>query len=195
MSETKPNIRTGKLFEAGEYLDRGITVSPAQLRKAAADFKGPMQLNLQHSPSVLDGQLGTLDSVTVSDDGRELFGTVTEKAWLATVLGNTARRVSLEWDIATKKITGIALVIMGRVPDAVLFAAFSDLQQGKPVAPLVDHEAIDWNAVDEALAQSGLPPAKRPVAAFSGAAAGPDDIDWQQVEAACASFTAWKPGN
>jgi hypothetical protein len=66
-----------------------------------------------------------------------------------------------------------------------MFAAFSHDAQFRAA------NEIDWNAVDSALALSGLPPAKRPVAAFSG---GPDDIDWQQVEAACASFTAWKPG-
>jgi hypothetical protein len=111
---------------------------------------------------------------------------VSEKAWLSTVLGNTARRVSLEWDVTRKKIIGIALVIMGRVPDAVLFSAFSAASRDAA------ENEVNWSQVDLALREAGLPPAKRPVAAFSG---GPDDINWQQVEAACASFTAWKPGN
>ncbi len=155
--KVKPIVRRGLIFRAGAYPDKGITVTPAELRAAVSDFKGPLRLNLEHYPSVLDGQLGTLDSVTVSDDGRELFGTVTEPGWLTTVLGNTARRVSLEWDVAKKQITGIALVIAGRVPDAVLFAAFSDVQQGKTVAPLVDPEAVDWEQVDLALSEAGLP--------------------------------------
>ncbi len=185
MNETKPTIRTGKLFEAGPYPDKGLTVTTAQLRQAASDFKGPLRLNLEHYPSVLDGQLGTLDSVTVSDDGRELFGTVTEPAWLTTVLGNTARRVSLEWDVAKKQITGIALVIAGRVPDAVLFTAFS-----RDARFRAENE-VDFSQVDLCLREAGLPPATRPRANPITA----DGVDLDQVDAALAQFTAWKPGN
>lgn len=188
--KVKPIVRRGLIFRSGAYPDKGITVSPSMLRSAAAAFT-PCPVNLEHAPSVLDGSLGTLKSVSVNDAGTELYGEYEEPTWLSEVLGSIKREVSIEWNFAKKTICGMALVLSPRITDAALFAAFSDVQQGKPVARLADNEAIDWNAVDSALAQSGYPPAKRPGAAFSG---GPDDINWQQVEAACASFTAWKPG-
>jgi hypothetical protein len=186
--KVQPNIRRGVIFECGDYKDKGM-ITPDDLKAAVAAFV-PCRVNIEHFHSPFDGALGELKKIWVGSDETQLWGEYAESSWVADALGTAARRVSIEWDAARKRITGLALVCFPRVTAAALFAAFSAASRESQFRA---ENEIDWNAVDEALAQSGFPPAKRPVAAFSGAPVGPDDIDWQQVEAACASFTAWKP--
>ncbi len=138
-------ICRGKLFEPGHFEDKGITITRADLEAAAAAFV-PVDVNLDHQKTVLDGHLGKLIAVFVSADGT-LTGEYEEPSWLSQVLGNAERKVSLEFCRATKKITGMALTLSPRIEQAALFAAFSN---SKP------DEEIDWAEVERALQSSQL---------------------------------------
>jgi len=123
-TSTAKNIRRGKIFDIRAFQDRGLTVSTADVRQACANFQ-PVPLDLGHRASVLDGKLGSLQSVQYDEASGEIRGVVAEENWLSEVLGDAARRCSITWDILGKKITGLAYTLAPHVEDAALFAAFS----------------------------------------------------------------------
>ena len=114
--------RTGLLFRAGEYEDKNFSLTEDELAEAVADFS-PVDLDLEHVPTVLDGRLGTADAVWAR--GSELFGSVTLPRWLDALLEDGERKVSCSWDRATKRIAGLSLVRAPRITDAALYSAFS----------------------------------------------------------------------
>lgn len=120
-------LRRGKLFEAGEYPDKGYSMTPAEIINAVERFTS-CPLDLEHVPTVLDGQLGEVYSIETDDDGRTLFGTVAVPTWLDTVLGG-AVKVSCTWDRDSKELARLALVKAPRVADAAIMAAFSAAQE------------------------------------------------------------------
>lgn len=115
--------RTGKIFEAGQYKDKKFEISPEELCEAIADFK-PVDLDLEHMPTILDGKLGRLEAVALGADGWSLIGTVKLPKWLDEQLGDADRKVSATWDRATKRLNKLALVRNPRVKDAAVMAAF-----------------------------------------------------------------------
>jgi hypothetical protein len=108
------------LFEAGDYPDKNFTLTEDELNIAAANFQ-PVANDLQHTNTILDGKLGTLESVYVK--GKELFGKVKIPKWLHDLHPN-AIKTSLTWSRDDKRIRGNALVLNPRVPDAQIVAAF-----------------------------------------------------------------------
>lgn len=116
-------LRTGKIFEAGQYKDKKFEISPEELCEAIADFQ-PVDVDLEHMPTILDGKLGRLEAVALGADGWSLIGTVRLPKWLDSQLADTQRKVSATWDRVTKKLTKLALVRNPRVKDAALMAAF-----------------------------------------------------------------------
>jgi hypothetical protein len=130
-SETKADtkdgeyvLRTGKIFEAGDYPDKDFDISPEELLEAIADF-APVDLDLEHMPTVLDGKLGKLEAVALGSDGWSLVGTVRLPKWLDSQLGDGERKVSATWDRTKKRLTKLAIVRNPRVKDAALMAAFA----------------------------------------------------------------------
>lgn len=117
-------LRTGKVFEAGEYQDKDFAITPEEMLAAVADF-APVPVDLEHLPTPLDGKLGELRSIDIGDDGWSLMGTVALPKWLDAALEGTERKVSATWDKATKTLQGLALVRNPRVSDAALMAAFA----------------------------------------------------------------------
>lgn len=115
--------RTGKIFEAGQYKDKKFEISPEELCEAIADFK-PVDLDLEHMPTILDGKLGKLEAVALGADGWSLIGTVRLPKWLDEQLGDADRKVSATWDRSTKRLNKLALVRNPRVKDAAVMAAF-----------------------------------------------------------------------
>lgn len=113
------------LFEAGDYPDKGFSLSPEELCVAAESFADPVALDLEHVPTVLDGNLGELREVRPSEDGQKLFGTVAIPKWLDDVLPPGKRKVSCTWDRETKTLSGLALVTRPRIADAALMSAFA----------------------------------------------------------------------
>lgn len=122
--------RKGKIFEAGDYPDKQFAITPEELAAAAADFK-PVPLDLEHRSTVLDGRLGELSGVELSEDGRTLYGSVALPRWLDSLLDEGKRKVSCTWDRATKRLQGLALVNQPRITDAVLMAAFTADFEGR----------------------------------------------------------------
>lgn len=117
-------VRTGKLFECGEYPDKNFSFDEEDLQQAVAAFR-PVPVDLEHIPTVLQGKLGQVTRIFPGEDGRSLMGDVALPAWLDTLLEQGNRRVSATWDRATKTLQGLALVRNPRVSDAALMAAFA----------------------------------------------------------------------
>ncbi len=117
-------MRTGLLFRAGNYEDKNYSMTPGELRAAVEQF-APVPVDLEHTPTILSNKLGRVESVTLSEDGNSLMGTVALPEWLDGLIDEGQRRVSCTWDRATKTLSGLALVLNPRIDDAAVFAAFS----------------------------------------------------------------------
>lgn len=114
--------RRGLLFEAGDYPDKGVSFDPQDLFRAAELF-APVQNDIEHQPSILDGMLGGIESVEATEDGK-LFGVVTIPAWLDELYEGEPLKVSLAWN-RDKRIVGNGLVLNPRIKDANIVTAFS----------------------------------------------------------------------
>jgi hypothetical protein len=117
--------RRAKLFEAGEYPDKGVTVTPDDLSRLATSFAEPVPVLIEHADSPLE--IGLLTGVEVL--GQELFGVVslTPEA-NALVERSGARSLSVGLAADLSEIREVSLVRSPRVPtaqiycDSVLFA-------------------------------------------------------------------------
>jgi hypothetical protein len=121
-------IRRGKLFEAGDFPDKGVAFDEADLDRAVSSFS-PVDNDLEHSSTILDGQLGQLTKIW--RQGSELFGDVQLPKWLDDTIGEAAIKVSLAFD-RSKNIVGNALVLKPRIEDAAIQAAFSTFSRSRP---------------------------------------------------------------
>jgi len=115
------SVYSGKIFAAGTYNDKGVTFSEADILAMAVNFT-PVELNLEHSVTVLDGKLGRLRKVFAK--GAELFGEIVIPKELKALLGDQVK-VSVEIDPKANRIVGMGLVTNPRVPDAQVVAMFS----------------------------------------------------------------------
>lgn len=115
--------RVGKIFECGEYPDKNFSLNEQEMQNAISAFS-PVPIDLEHTPTILNGNLGMLESVF--NVGKELFGKVTIPDWLSNLLGNEPVNVSATWDRVNKTLVGLSLVLQGRVTDAQLQAAFGN---------------------------------------------------------------------
>lgn len=118
-------IRRGKIFEAGDYPDKGFALTPEEMLLAVAEFE-PVPNDLEHTDTILDGQLGQLRAVTISDDGLTLNGEVAIPKWLHDLAPNEPLKVSTTWDRETKRLIGNALVLQPRVSDAAVMSAYAE---------------------------------------------------------------------
>jgi hypothetical protein len=128
--------RRAKLFEAGDYPDKGVTVSPRDLESMAANFDLPVPIWIEHAESPLE--LGYLTEISAEDG--ELFGMIslTEEA-NALIERSGAKSLSVGLSPDLTRIREVSLVRHPRVAsarifhDALLFQA--DLET-----------SIDWRA-------------------------------------------------
>jgi len=141
-------LRRGKIFEIGDYADKKFSLSADEAQLAVAAFS-PCAVNLEHKKTILDGHLGSLVDVSLSADGKTLFGSVMEPSWLAGLLPTSERKVSLEWDQATKQIVGVAHVLNPRIKDAVVFDAFARFSSGEEVVPFAYESTAERDAILE----------------------------------------------
>lgn len=126
--------RRGKVFEVGDYPDKGFSLTMDEARAAVAAFV-PVNANFSHHQTVADGKCGVLESVELCADG-SIVGTLAEPASFARWLGGGARKLSLEWDKAVKRIVGVAHALNPRIPDAVVFEAIAAFERGETPEPL-----------------------------------------------------------
>lgn len=115
--------RRGKIWQAGEYEDKDYGMTPEENWAAVQAWGGPVDIDLEHMPTILDGKLGKLTQIALSDDGTEIEGTVEIPKWLNDVIGEEPIKVSSTWDRATKELSKLALVKTPRVSDAAVMAA------------------------------------------------------------------------
>lgn len=112
--------RRAKLFEVGEYPDKGVTVLPAHLEQLAANFDLPVPVLIEHAKSPLE--IGYLTSLEA--DGDELFGTIalTEQAH-GLIESSGARSLSLGLDSDLTQVREVSLVRSPRIASARLFSS------------------------------------------------------------------------
>jgi hypothetical protein len=111
--------REAKLFEAGDYPDRGVNITEADLDSIIAGTKCP-PIAIEHSKTPFDGAMGVLK--TLHRKGKELFGTLafTDPAWALAVSAG-ARRLSVAIKKDLSGIAEVSLVREPRVADARVF--------------------------------------------------------------------------
>jgi len=146
--------RRAKLFESGDYPDKGVSMTPEALQKLASGFDLPVPVLIEHAASPLE--LGYLTSVEAL--GSELFGTVSltpEANALVDRSGAHALSVGLTPELDA--IREVSLVRNPRVASARLFtgslvAQISNRQPADPeAAPLAQGNSTDWQARYEEL--------------------------------------------
>lgn len=110
--------RRAKLFETGEYADKGVTITRGTLETLCRSFGGPVPIFIEHAESPLE--LGYLTHV--EQEGDELFGTIslTPEAD-ALVERSEAHGLSLGLSPELDTIREVSLVRHPRVSDARLF--------------------------------------------------------------------------
>ena len=137
-------FRTGPIFKAGDYPDKGFTATEEDLEYMATTFTQPIPLDLEHIETVLtheaDGverdsnPLGEL--VKVWKDGPVLFGTVKIARWLDELFGKNPIACSVTIGRVTHALEALALTNTPRVEDAQLAAAFTaSVARSKKIMP------------------------------------------------------------
>lgn len=164
--------RRAKLFEAGEYPDKDLTVTSEQLAALCQNFGEPVPVLIEHASSPLE--LGFLTSVEAI--GNELFGQVslTPEA-NALIERSGARSLSIGIAPDLSRIVEVSLVENPRVPSAKLFAgslqffgSLSDSEAGWKERFHALQESLIVRAAEEAadrfVREGRLLPCQRPLA-------------------------------
>lgn len=123
-------LRTGKVFEAGDYPDKAFSITPEELAEAAASFE-PVPIKVEHLDTVFDGKVGRLTKLMAS--GKDLFGVFEVPQWLSDLFPGQPMKVSLAWSRGPKRILEASLVTNPRIKDAAFRAAFA--AQGLDLGP------------------------------------------------------------
>jgi hypothetical protein len=111
--------RPAKLFEAGAFPDKGVTVTSEDLAAIADNFDLPVPVWIEHAETPLD--LGYLIAVEARDD--ELFGTLALTAEADALLARSgARSLSVGLSPDLRQIQEVSLVKHPRVASAQIFA-------------------------------------------------------------------------
>ncbi|MCE5314501.1 MAG: hypothetical protein ABFD49_08700 [Armatimonadota bacterium] len=113
--------RDAKLFEAGDYPDRGIDITEADL-DLLIEGTHDAPVRIEHCATPFDGALGVLKSVYRR--GKELFGRLcfTRAAWDLIMEAN-AKRLSVAIKKDKSGIAEVSLVREPRIADAAVFSA------------------------------------------------------------------------
>jgi hypothetical protein len=120
----------GVIFRSGIYPIQAYEMNPDDMRAAVADFS-PVPLDLGHpsAPSPMDGHLGQLESVELSEDGTTMFGVAAIPRFVMEKMGAAKLKVSASFDRATKRLRSLSLVTRPQIEDAELYAAFCACQE------------------------------------------------------------------
>lgn len=112
--------RPAKLFEAGNYEDRKLNVTEADLDKIVGSFSGDVPVKIEHRDSPLDGFLGAVRSVY--RQGKDLMGSIgfTREAW-ALIDKAGARKLSVGIMRDFSGLAEVSLVKKPRVSGAAVF--------------------------------------------------------------------------
>jgi hypothetical protein len=115
------------LFEAGDYPDRGVTITIDDLRDIAGN-SAEVPVKVEHlAQSPFDGALGTVSRLRVA--GSQLFGILRQpiEAWRF-IRRAGARSLSIALDLAAKRVAEVSFVCSPRVATAQVFGSQSGAQ-------------------------------------------------------------------
>ncbi len=122
MDETGFMERECLLFEAGEYADKGVTITAADLEAIARNSPDEVPVKIEHLPeSPFDGALGVVTKLRAS--GSQLWGVLRQplEAWrLAQRAG--ARSLSVGLDVTGMRLAETSFVCHPRVANAQVFS-------------------------------------------------------------------------
>lgn len=156
--------RRAKLFEAGDFPDKGVTVTTETLQALERAFHLPVPVLIEHSKSPLE--IGYLTHVEA--DGGQLFGTVAlTKEANDLIEKSGAHALSLGLDQDMKQIVEVSLVKKPRVASARLFTGEVFQQDWRSrYEQLADAVEADKAAaeVQKLVAEGKLTPAQAPFA-------------------------------
>lgn len=109
------------LFEAGDYPDKGVTVTEADLQMIARNSAGEIPVRVEHlASSPFDGLLGVVTGLQAK--GKELWGVLRQSADVWNLLKKAgAQALSVGLDVANKRIVETSLVCRPRVANAQVF--------------------------------------------------------------------------
>lgn len=156
-------VRRAKLFEAGEYPDKGVTVTAEALQKLDERFDLPVPVLIEHAKSPLE--LGFLTDVR--REGEELYGTVAFSPEADALLRRSrASMLSLSLDPSLETIHEVSLVRRPRVPSARLLNARFHVELLRPEEARALHFAADAaeHEAEEYVRKGLLTPAQVPYA-------------------------------
>ena len=121
-------LRTGKIFQTGDYKDKDFALSADEMEEAANNFEASRPMNFEHAASPLDGYIGSIQRVW--HDGTNLFADTHINKHIDAIYqeNNLEYKVSAEWSRDAKKLIGLALVRNPRIQDAALMSAFSAIE-------------------------------------------------------------------
>lgn len=111
-------IKHAKLFEAGDYPDKGLSVSEEEL-DVMARTSGEVPLTVGHLDPSTENPLRLGVVSNLHRKGRELFGVVrfAPEVW-SLLLRSGAKYLSVCLDRLRKRLVEVSLVVKPRVPDA-----------------------------------------------------------------------------
>ncbi len=137
-AEEMPVEKSARIFEAGEYPDKGITVTEADLDAIVAGFAG-CPVKVEHADSPLD-PLGAVKRIWRA--GRELFATLAFPQDLAAFLQRRGiRRLSVGLLKDPLRLAEVSLVLNPRVAGATMFG--EETADCRPQAVPCDREEVD----------------------------------------------------
>jgi len=113
--------RTAKLFEVGEYPDKGITVSNTDLDRTVGQFTAPVNIKVEHKDSPFDGEVGNVQSIFRR--GNELWGKVQLPDNVWSIMRSKGRRgISVGLDRNTLALNEVSWTNKPRIPSAMVFS-------------------------------------------------------------------------
>lgn len=116
--------RNSIIFKAGDYPDHGLAISPEEMA-AGAILSGSIAGNIEHT-DFMHGRAVFLDTAHPDDlNPWILRGDVRIPGTLHDLLIDQEKRISAEWDIKSKKLTGLALCVHPAIPEADLRSSFA----------------------------------------------------------------------
>lgn len=123
------------LFEAGDYPDKGVSVSHEDLIEIARNSPAEIPVRIEHLPETpFDGALGVVGEVR-AEEGR-LWGKlkIPAETW-SFVRRAGARALSVALDMATKRLTEVSFVSHPRVRSAMVFCGEDNLLRMEVILP------------------------------------------------------------
>lgn len=113
--------RTAKLFEAGDYQDKGVSITEADIQALVDSFAGEVPVKIQHTDTAFDGMLGAVKSVWRR--GGELLGRIAFAPDVWSLIDRcSARRLSVGIGFDPLRLREVSIVDRPRVATAQVFA-------------------------------------------------------------------------